>query len=96
MERITHTTYSWPLPGNRKFLYTGDELDALFIDAAFGDAERYRKLRRGQHWSVVDGVGKTLRGVALDVALDAAPAAIQPPNATAHLPASGRSGAARG
>lgn len=38
------------------------------------DAERYRKLRRGQHWSVVDGVGDMLRGDALDAAVDAVPA----------------------
>lgn len=36
------------------------------------DAERYRALRRGQKWSVVDGIGDTLRGDALDAAIDAA------------------------
>ena len=36
------------------------------------DAERYRLLRRGQHWSVVNGIGDTLRGEALDAAIDAA------------------------
>ena len=35
------------------------------------DAERYRLLRRGQHWSTVDGIGDTLRGEALDRAIDA-------------------------
>lgn len=35
------------------------------------DAERYRLLRRGQTWSVVDGVGDTLRGDALDQEIDA-------------------------
>ena len=35
------------------------------------DAERYRLLRRGQQWSVVDGIGDTLRGDALDAAIDA-------------------------
>lgn len=36
------------------------------------DAARYRLLRRGQHWSVVNGIGDTLRGDGLDVAVDAA------------------------
>lgn len=36
------------------------------------DAARYRSLRRGQHWSVVDGIGDTLRAEALDAAIDAA------------------------
>ena len=40
-------------------------------DAAAKDAERYRLLRRGQHWSVVDGIGDTLRADALDAAIDA-------------------------
>ena len=34
------------------------------------DAERYRLLRRGQHWSVIDGIGDTLRAEALDAAID--------------------------
>ena len=36
------------------------------------DAERYMFLRRGQHWSVIDGIGDTLRADALDAAIDAA------------------------
>jgi len=36
------------------------------------DAERYRLVRRGQHWSVVNGIGDTLRGEDLDAAIDAA------------------------
>ena len=36
------------------------------------DAVRYRELRRGQKWSVVDGIGDILRGDALDHAIDAA------------------------
>lgn len=36
------------------------------------DAERYRLLRRGQRWSVIDGIGDTLRGDELDAAIDAA------------------------
>ena len=38
------------------------------------DAERYRKLRRGDLWLVVDGAGDLVHGDALDAALDAAPA----------------------
>lgn len=41
------------------------------FDAAAKDADRYRLLRRGQHWSVVDGIGDTLRADALDAAIDA-------------------------
>lgn len=36
------------------------------------DAERYRLLRRGRRWSVVDGVGDLLRADTLDAAIDAA------------------------
>jgi hypothetical protein len=36
------------------------------------DAERYRLLRRGQHWSVIDGIGDTLRAEQLDAAIDRA------------------------
>jgi len=41
-----------------------------FADQA-KDAERYRLLRRGQHWSVINGVGDTLRADQLDAAIDA-------------------------
>lgn len=43
------------------------ERDALKVDA-----ERYRLLRRGQHWSVIDGIGEALRAEALDAAINAA------------------------
>ena len=36
------------------------------------DAERYQQVRRGQKWSVIDGIGATLRGERLDDAIDAA------------------------
>ncbi len=36
------------------------------------DAERYRLLRRGQKWSVINGTGDDLRADALDAAIDAA------------------------
>ena len=36
------------------------------------DAERYRMLRRGQCWSVIDGIGCELRADTLDARIDAA------------------------
>ncbi len=36
------------------------------------DAARYLAVRRGQKWSVVDGIGNHLRAEALDAAIDAA------------------------
>lgn len=39
------------------------------------DAARYRLVRRGQHWSVIDGIGNTLRADELDKQVDAAIAA---------------------
>lgn len=39
------------------------------------DAERYAIVRRGQHWSVIDGLGDPLTGDRLDAAVDAARAA---------------------
>ena len=44
-------------------------------DSVQEDAARYRLLRRGQHWSVIDGIGNELRAEALDAATDAARAA---------------------
>lgn len=35
------------------------------------DAERYALVRRGQHWSVINGIGDELRGESLDAAIDA-------------------------
>jgi len=35
------------------------------------DAERYQLLRRGQRWSVIDGIGNTLRADELDASIDA-------------------------
>lgn len=64
------------------------EMLRLHIDAALAAAQpapqalgadpdgvRYRLLRRGQHWSVIDGIGDTLRAEALDSAIDAVLAA---------------------
>ena len=42
------------------------------IKALTVNAERYRLLRRGQHWSVINGIGDALRDEALDAAIDAA------------------------
>lgn len=36
------------------------------------DARRYRLVRCGQHWSVINGIGETLRAEELDGAVDAA------------------------
>ena len=36
------------------------------------DAERYRLIRRGQHFSIINGIGDMLRGENLDAAIDAA------------------------
>jgi hypothetical protein len=36
------------------------------------DAQRYRLLRRGQHWSVINGIGDVLRADALDAEIDKA------------------------
>lgn len=51
-----------------------DEIVELVRGLAL-DAERYRLARRGQHWSVVDGIGNALRAEELDAAIDAALAA---------------------
>lgn len=47
------------------------------IDLLREDAERYRLIRRGQHWSVIDGIGDSLRAEQLDAAIDAVRAAEQ-------------------
>lgn len=49
----------------------GCEPDNEEMLAAAKNVERYRLLRRGQHWSVIDGIGDTLRADALDAAIDA-------------------------
>lgn len=41
-------------------------------EAVEKDAERYRWVRRGQHWSVINGIGDDLRADQLDAAIDAA------------------------
>lgn len=41
------------------------------LDALREDARRYQLLRRGQHWSVINGIGDVLRADALDAAIDA-------------------------
>ncbi|WP_254640526.1 hypothetical protein [Burkholderia sp. GbtcB21] len=47
-----------------------DELEAAAADKL--DADRYRLVRRGQRWSVINWVGETLRAEQLDAAIDAA------------------------
>jgi hypothetical protein len=43
---------------------------AAVPEAVERDAARYRLLRRGQQWSVIDGIGDALRGGVLDAAID--------------------------
>jgi len=43
-----------------------------WYDAASADAKRYQAVRRGQKWSVIDGIGNELRAEKLDAAIDAA------------------------
>lgn len=45
------------------------------IEGLRKDAERYAVVRRGQHWSVIDGIGDPLTGDALDAGVDAVIAA---------------------
>ena len=58
----------------REWYLRGDELDNLRAQLAEAqrDAERYRSLRRGQKWSVIDWKGDALRADDLDAAIDAA------------------------
>jgi hypothetical protein len=44
-------------------------------ESVLEDAARYRLVRRGQHWSVINGIGNGLRAEELDAAIDAAMAA---------------------
>jgi hypothetical protein len=46
------------------------EHDHAAAAAVARDAARYRLLRRGQHWSVINGIGDDLRAEALDAAID--------------------------
>ena len=48
-----------------------EDYAAAAVLAEREDADRYRLLRRGQHWSVIDGVGDVLRAERLDAAIDA-------------------------
>ena len=58
----------------REWYLRGDELDTLRAQLAEAQryAERYRSLRRGQKWSVIDWKGDALRADDLDAAIDAA------------------------
>ena len=60
--------YVCPVCGRRESRF----LKAIDAQLAMKDAWRYRELRRGQHWSVIDGIGNTLRADDLDAAIDAA------------------------
>lgn len=47
------------------------EAQAREIEGLRKDAERYAVVRRGQHWSVIDGIGDPLTGDRLDAGIDA-------------------------
>ncbi|WP_019573301.1 hypothetical protein [Curvibacter lanceolatus] len=51
------------------------------LEAMERDAGRYRQLRRGQRWSVINGIGDTLKGDELDEAVDAVLLPIPQPEA---------------
>ena len=51
------------------------------VEALRADAGRYRYLRRGQHWSIINGIGDELRAETLDAAIDAAIAKAEAGNA---------------
>ena len=80
MEQLTHEEYVWPLPNGKRFHFAGDKADAEFIDAAFKDAERYRKLiasgkycaaSMGGAWGLSCGNGGHVSKAELDAAADA-------------------------
>ena len=63
-------------PGIRPVRFSSNAPTAQLADSVLEDAARYRLLRRGQHWSVIDGIGDDLlRAEALDAAVDAVLAA---------------------
>lgn len=48
---------------------------AKHLEESVKDAARYRQLRRGQKFSIINGIGDVLRAEELDAAVDAAIAA---------------------
>jgi hypothetical protein len=75
LENINRLLYELLNPHPTAVAQPVEQTRALTEDA--GDAARYRLLRRGQHWSVINGIGDTLRGEDLDAAIDAALTAAQ-------------------
>ena len=71
--RLRYAEKRAPNYGN-EMLEAADAIEALEqqVAALRVDAERYQILRRGQHWSVINGVGDELRADQLDAAIDAA------------------------
>jgi hypothetical protein len=45
------------------------DAQAAEIERMRADAAAYQLLRRGQHWSIIDGIGQALRGEELDAAV---------------------------
>ncbi|CAN7192436.1 hypothetical protein [Acidovorax sp. LjRoot117] len=60
-----------PTQGIESFARAVEAATLARVTSLVQQAERYRMLRRGQHWSVVDGIGNTLRAEDLDAAIDA-------------------------
>jgi hypothetical protein len=54
MERITYAQYRWKLANGKVFTFSGEEDDALLIDAAFKDSEKWRYLMKQDACSEVD------------------------------------------
>jgi len=57
----------WEASGAEQGRSLVEQIAALRVDA-----KRYQLLRRGQHWSIINGIGDTLRAESLDDAIDAA------------------------
>ena len=86
IERLTDEAYEWSryvtedrapstlsdyLEPHIKAVANALEAQAREIEGLRKDAERYAVVRRGQHWSVIDGIGDPLTGDRLDAGIDA-------------------------
>ena len=80
-QQILEAAFAPAQPVAEPSRFGSPELQAMIIarcvekdraDSVQEDAARYRLLRRGQHWSVIDGIGNDLRAEALDADVDAA------------------------
>ena len=84
-DRYEAMKHGWDCAMDRMFEQISEPLYARPVPAVQSqdaiDAKRYRALRRGQAWSVIDGIGDDLRGEALDAAIDAREALNDQPQA---------------